>query len=248
MENFWDTYETIPYGLGFKLFDGYHLGWLAMALVLCFSLCLLYRGLADNERRGLLLLLAALMVLDEVFKLAGVLAVNGFRISYLPLHLCSINIFISLSYTIRQTKFTSEMLYACSLPGAAVALLFPGWSELPFFNFIHLHSFTVHLLLLAFALLPLTTGELKPDIRQLPVCALCLVVASPFLYVINKASDSNFFFLNLPTFGFFIFIEEEFGYWAYIASLAAMFLLVWLIMYLPWIAIKQKEKKRLLSN
>ena len=63
------------------------------------------------------------------------------------------------------------------------ALLFPSWATLPFPNLMHLHSFTVHTLLVAYPVMLLLAGELRPSARYIPQCLVLLVV---LWYIVGK--------------------------------------------------------------
>ena len=94
MQHFWDTVDTIPAGMGFSYFHPFHLCWLGGIALAIFALCRLYRQSDADRRQRIRRCLALLTVADELFKDAGLLIGGNFDPSYLPLHLCSINIFL----------------------------------------------------------------------------------------------------------------------------------------------------------
>ncbi len=93
MEYFLETSGSIVDGVGFALFDGLHLGWLGAFLVITVASCVYYRGLSNDKRRIWRYVIAALMLADELFKHLCLIAGGNWAPEYLPLHLCSINIF-----------------------------------------------------------------------------------------------------------------------------------------------------------
>lgn len=196
MRYFWDTIETIPPGQGFSLFGATHLATLALFVLLAAVMCRVYRA-ADAARRGRIRrLLAVLLLADELFKHAGLLLGGNWMLDYLPLHLCSINIFLVALYALRPSNALANFLYAVCLPGALAALLTPTWQSLPVCNFMFLHSTTVHYLLALFPLLLLTSGELTRQARAIPkILALLCAMALP-LWVFDRAFGVNFMFLN----------------------------------------------------
>ena len=99
------------------------------------------------------------------------------------------------------------------IPGALAALLFPSWAALPFANFMHLHSFTVHTLLVAYPVVLLVNGDIKPTIKALPKCLGLLSAFGVFALLFNIAFDENFMFLMYAEPGNPLYIFEElFGY------------------------------------
>ena len=243
-DNFLDTSETIPEGLGFYQFGIIHLSWLvATLLIVIVSVCF-YRKMKIRNQRIFLISIALLLLVVELFKLTVLFVGNRFEWDYLPLHLCSMNIFIVLSHAWRPTKFKAEFLYAVCLPGAVAALLFPGWPSLPLVNFFHIHSFTAHALLLLYPIL-LLAGGFKPNYRLLPKCFLLLLIVSPVLYVLNKILDTNFMFLNIPGTGNpLVIFEKWFGNPGYITGFFVILAIVWTVLYMP-VAIKEKKKEQL---
>ncbi len=117
---FFRTYETIPPGAGFPQFGACHLLWLLFAAVLWAAACLWYRRAPDGARRYFRLFIAGCMLLGEALKQSILLATGTFHWSYLPLHLCSINIFVCAAHALRPRRFAEEFLYAVCLPG-------PSW-------------------------------------------------------------------------------------------------------------------------
>ena len=87
VEHFWDTVDTIGEGFGFSLFGARHLVTLALYIGFAALSCKLYKA-ADEKKR------AQLLLADEAFKQIGLQIGGNFSWDYLPLHLCSINIFL----------------------------------------------------------------------------------------------------------------------------------------------------------
>ena len=124
MEHFWKTVEVIPEGIGFDHYGTLHLCWLAAFVLLTVLNCVLYRKLGQKGRKIWRIAVAALLVLDEVYKQIP-LFVNGyFTLGYLPLHLCSINIFVIAFHALKPNKTVGNFLYTVCIPGAMAALLF----------------------------------------------------------------------------------------------------------------------------
>ena len=230
--------------VGFKLFDATHLTELAVLAAVAVVMGLLYHRMGEKARRNTLNVIAALCIADELFKHIGCLAVDQYSWGYLPLHLCSINIFVILAYVIKPSDLKAEILYALSIPGAAIALISPSWTKLPLLNFMHLHSYTIHLLLVLFPIL-LLAGGFRPSYKRLPKVLLCLACAAAFIYPLNKLLDTNFMFLNgTDNNPILVFFENIFGNPGYLIGLPILLVVIWTLMYLPWIISDRRRAKK----
>lgn len=165
MQYFLDTIETIPEGQGFSSFGPVHLAWLAGFVVFAIACSLFYRNSSQARRKHIRWLFAALLLADEAFKIVCLLVGGNYRASYLPLHMCSINIFLIALHALRPTRLVDNFLYAVCIPAALAALLFPTWVSLPPANFMHLHSFTVHILLATYPIMLTAGRDIRPQAK-----------------------------------------------------------------------------------
>ena len=195
MKYFLDTVDTIESNVGFAAFGELHLIWLAVFMAAVILNILLFRKLTAKGRDLWKKIVAALIVLDEIFKMVMLIIGDRYTAGYLPLHLCSINILIVSVHAWKPTKAVGAFLYTVCIPGAIAALLFPSWAALPLGNFMHLHSFTVHILLALYPLVLAANGELEITLRNIPKCLLLLVSMAIPIYLINMVLDTNFMFL-----------------------------------------------------
>lgn len=189
-----ETSDTIAPGLGFSHFDQTHLAWLGFLLVLTVISCLIYRRLGEAGRKRMRLGFAAGLMADELFKYVILLAGGTWTADYLPLHLCSVNIFIIAIHAVKPSKLLGNFLYTVCFPAAMAALLFPSWTKLPFPNLMHIHSFVAHCILALYPVM-LLSGGFRPEISYVPRCLLLLVgLCIPGL-IVNLLLDCNFMFL-----------------------------------------------------
>lgn len=236
--------ETVPEGLGFPLLGLGHVLWLASIGVVAAIVCRRYNCSDAKGKQRIRWILSVLMFADELLKMAALSATGSYTASYLPLHLCSINMFVCLWYTIHPTAMAAEILYALCLPGACIALCVPTWQGLPFLNLMSIHSFSVHGLLVLYSLLGLTSGELKPNIRHLWMPIAFVGALTPALYWFNCRFDTNFMFLNWTENN--IVLETVYniaGPGLYILGLAILATMVWVILYLPWSIVPVMKKR-----
>lgn len=195
MQYFLETSETIAPGLGFAHYDATHIVWLVVTAITLIANCIVYRKLTEKGRSIWKKVVAVLLIADELFKMIVLFIGGRYTASYLPLHLCSLNIFMIALHAWRPSETLDNFLYTICIPGALAALLFPSWSTLPPSSGMHLHSFTVHILLLMYPLVLFVGREIRPDIRMLPKSFGLLFAMVIPIYGVNLLLNTNFMFL-----------------------------------------------------
>lgn len=195
MEHFLDTEGTIGKGLGFPVFGAVHLIWLALAVLIIGVSCLYYRKLSEQGKDRWKKTVAVLLIFDEIFKLSLLIVGGNFTKNYLPLHLCNINIMVIAYHAWKPNAMVGSFLYGICIPATLAALIFPSWEKLPVMNFMHLHSFTLHILLALYPAVLTVNGEIKPRARDIPKCLMMLIALAAIIYCVNLLLDTNFFFL-----------------------------------------------------
>ena len=241
MEHFWKTVEVIPEGIGFAHYGALHLCWLAAFAVVAVLNCILYRKLGQKGRKIWRIVVASLLVLDEIYKQIP-LFVNGlFTLGYLPLHLCSINIFVIAFHALKPTKSVGNYLYTVCIPGAMAALLFPTWNALPGANYMLIHSFTVHILLALYPIVLTVSGEIKPELKELPKALLLLTGLAAFALICNLLMDANFMFLMYADPGNPLYLFKEL-WGSHLLGFPVIITGVLLVMHTPWLIAKKIKK------
>ena len=232
MQYFMDTTETIPEGVGFAHFGPLHWIELGFCVLLALACALLYRKAGEKTRKNIRVTFAALLILDEVFKHVMLLAGGRWTTEYLPVHLCSINLFLVAFHARKPSKAVSDFLYCICLPAAVAALLFPSWNALPLANFMHLHSLSVHILLAIYPLMLLSGGEVSRNPRQIPKCLLILLGLAGVALIVNLIFDTNFMFLMYaPDNNPLKWFETTMGH--HLIGFPIIITAVLLVMYLP---------------
>ena len=229
---FFMTSDTIPTGVGFQAFGLTHILWLLAGLLLCIWACIFYRKLPTDKRKPMLTILGALIFLLEVVKDLVLIAVQEFSWENLPFHLCGINILLIGFDVIKQSKVVRSFLYYFCIPGAALALFFPNWTEMPVLNFFHIHSFVIHILLVMYPLLLVTTGQAATDLKSALQGTLLLIGMAIPVYFLNLLWDTNFMFLMEPDSGNPLeMFEQLLG--SHLWGFPILLPVVILLMYLP---------------
>lgn len=243
MEYFLDTTETIISGVGFTHYDILHILWLVLFAGVTIANIIYYRKASPEKRSQWRKIIAALLVADELFKMAGLFMGGNYQLSYLPLHLCSINIFVIAYHSFKPNRLLDSILYTVCIPGALAALLFPSWTKLPLANFMHIHSFTVHILLALYPIVLTCGKDIRPKVQDIPKCVGILLITAVPIYLINLLLDTNFMFLmeadaNNPLYIF----KQLFGshLWGFPIIIAGILI----VMFTPWYLYDRKLNKR----
>ncbi|MEG0472791.1 MAG: YwaF family protein [Solibacillus sp.] len=217
---------------GFTLFDFTHIIWLAsISIVLIFLLYLYKFSTIVNQPIYLKSVFWSLLLL-ECAKQLFLLVQGNYSYWSPPLHLCGLGIFIMGWHAYFESRTTATLLYALTLPGAAIALLFPGWTADPVGSFLHVHSFLFHALLLAFIIPLLVTKQLDLRWKDLWRAVIFLTLIVPPIYLYNSHFQTNFMFLNRPVSGTPLqWLFDAFGASGYLVSLALVMGIYWCIAY-----------------
>lgn len=238
-----DTTQTVPEGVGFPMYGVTHLVWLTVILIFIAGSCAVYRGLRSTQREKMRLLYAGLLLADELYKYIVLIIGDRWLADYLPLHLCSVNLFLIAIHAVRPGKLLDNFLYTVCIPGAAAALLFPSWTSLPFPNLMHLHSFTIHALLVAYPVMLTFAGEIRPSARYIPKCVVLTVLLSIPGLIVNILYGSNFMFLNYAEPGNPLYIFEQL-WGSHLLGLPVLIAGVILIMHGPRLLLKPVLERR----
>ena len=236
-----ETEETIAPGLGFSPFGPCHLLWLAAFLAFTVLCCAVYRKLDVTGRQKMRFMLATAVVADELLKMAVLLIGGNYMARYLPLHLCSINIFLIVWHAVRPNRTLDNFLYTVCMPAAIFPLLTPTWHALPPTSLMHIHSFTVHILLATYPIILLVGRDIRPDPRYLHKCLGLLCGLALVAYGANLLFDTNFMFLmEAPAGTPLMWFEEACG--NHLVGFPVIIVLLLLVMYAPWLVRLLKKR------
>lgn len=224
--------------------DSYSLGhfiWLGLLFFLIFFLGKKYRAADEDKRKKIRIAIASLIMLDEIVKDIIMPITGQWDWSFLPLHLCSISVFVVFIHALTGNRILEEYTYAITLPTASMAMAFPDWTgALPCMNLMCIHSFSIHLLLVLYPCLLLYGGFIpsaKQLFRLIPIVAFLAFV----MYFVNGALGTNFFFVNGGGDGNpLTFLEKYIGGW-YRLAFPVIAAICWIPMYLPF---RNKAKTR----
>lgn len=241
MTYFFDTVETIPAGVGFGAYTVLHFVWLAVLVAVCVLGSLLYCRLHERGRKTMRQAVAIGLIADELIKQIPLIITGRWLPDYLPLHLCSVNIFLIAWHAWRGGTSIGGFLYTVCIPGALAAMLFPTWDSLPGWNLMCIHSFTVHILLILYPVMLTAGKDIRPNWRHTHKYMLILLCMAAIVYIVNILLDTNFFFLisadpGNPLYWF----EENWG--SHLLGFPVIVAAVLLVMQTPFAVLEKKKK------
>ncbi len=238
MEYFWRQQDDIPAGMGYPLFGAAHLLSVGITLIVVAVLVLVISKQEDARQRRFLKTLPLFMVFMEICKDSFLVAVHRFGIGYLPLHICSIGIFIFLLREWLPWEWAKEVFgeiaFIIIMPASIAALLFADWTVYyPVLNFMNLYSYVWHGLLILYPVLLKVRGDIRPSIRNIRYVLIFLCVVVPPIYLFDKRFGCNYFFVNWPVAGSPLeFMASFMGNPGYLLGYAGLTVAVILAMYL----------------
>lgn len=239
---FFMSKDTVPEGVGFSTFGVGHLIWLVGIIAAIILATVIYKRLDEKGRKIMRLAVGGIILFLEISKNFYHIIMGEFSYGYLPFHLCGINILLIAFDMIKPTKIVRNFLYYFSIAGATLALVFPNWTQLPFWNLSCLHSFSIHGFLVMYPILLIAGGELTPDVKTMPKCIGLLVLMAIPIYFMNMAWDTNFMFLMHPDKGNPLeLFEKLLG--SHLWGFPILLPVVMGIMYIPILILKKIRSK-----
>lgn len=227
------SFETeIPYGLGFRLYGIKHLLWLAGILLFLLSFCLYFRRQNDRRKNNLLNLIVILALCFTLGQDTILTATDKMNIRMLPFHLCDLATFIYLIQRLYRSRFLGEISACLLMPGALSAILFPEWTRYPMLNFMTIHGFLYHTLIVLYPLLLLCDRQICPRLSHIWQPVVFLVCLVPPIYLFDTVFQSNYMFLRYAPAGSPIkLLENLMGNPGYLLGYAGMIFLLLLLVY-----------------
>ncbi|MGN0394425.1 MAG: TIGR02206 family membrane protein [Coprococcus sp.] len=233
MFDYYFTYwDDLPEDTGFELFGITHITWLIViaAGVICGIKYYMDSGL--HRKRKIRYICAFVLILMEVYKYSVLIATGNMTFQHIPLHLCGMAVIIEVLYLFLSGKVFGELMCIVAMPGACAALIFPDWTRYPVINFMNIHSFIIHGILVMIPLMIMLSGEYTPEITNIYNVIIFFVVTIPIVYVINIWQNTNFMFLMQPSRDSpFENIYESYGYVTYMTVYGIVTVLVIALMY-----------------
>ncbi len=201
MKNFFMFETEYPAGSGFVPFGPCHLIWLFCIAVFTGITAYWYKNQEEEGQRKAEHVLGILFPVIAVYRDLVLMLTGHFSKGFLPFHLCSMALWIAVIYIWTKNRFWGIIYVLLCVPGAAGALLFPNWDAYPFFNYMHIHGFFSHGLIVAFGIWLIAAGRVIPCWRDFWMPVVFGIVGFFIIHWLNGMLGTNFWFLDNPSHG-----------------------------------------------
>lgn len=240
MNMFFAYKDNLAAGSGYELYSAEHIIWILATFGFVFAMvAAIYfaRGcLNGRQRQGRILAILAVLALSlEIGK--DIIAVrSGADIDkILPLHLCSLSMFVNPLFLIfcdtKAGKFFASISVSLLLPGEIIGVLCPNWNNYPAFSYINAVGFLTHGIGIAIAIGILMSGFV-PTVRSF--CGIPVFMAAVLgpIYFFDIYCKHNYAFLSHGPKGTFLrIIEKQIGTETYRKLYPAALLMMALCMH-----------------
>lgn len=231
-DDYFTYWDDLSEDSGFELFSLTHITWLIVIAVGIICGIKFYIDSSVLKRRKIRLVFSGILIGMELYKDSVLTITGNMDFQYLPFQLCGLAVIIEILYLIHPGKFLGEIMCIVALPGAFAALIFPDWIRYPVVNFMCLHSFIIHGILVMIPLMIMLSGEFMPKLSNIYKVLILFVVTVPIIYVINVWQDTNFMFLRWPSGNSpFEDVYVKYGYGTYMIVYGIVVVLVVFGMY-----------------
>lgn len=157
-------------------------------------------------------------------------------VEMLPLHLCTMSVLVEFAAVISENATLKEFSYAVSLPGAVASIITPLMGPYPLCSYYYLEFAATHTILVTLPLLWIFVDGFRPDYHRLPSCFAILLLFAGIAAIVNQAIGSNYMFLSYAPAGTPLEIFEQWcGTPGYLFPTFLLLLIVWVVLYIPWI-------------
>lgn len=223
-----------PSGGPFVLFSSAHWAAILAIALLNLSFLLLRRRAAPQTLRLVRYTMAAILIINELAWHIWNYSVGQWTVqTMLPLHLCSVFVFLSAYMLVKSSYPIYEFAYFLGIGGATQAILTPDLGNYAFPHFRYFQTFISHGLIVSAAVYMTLVVGWRPTWRSYGRVLLWSNVYMIFVGIVNTLIGSNYMYIaHKPETASLI---DVLGPWPwYILSLEAIGFTLFLLLYLPF--------------
>jgi hypothetical integral membrane protein (TIGR02206 family) len=218
----------------FLLFAPPHLIALSMIFLLNSSFFWLKQHFSLKKRAVFRFILAGILILNELAHHLWTFLTDQWTIqTMLPLHLCSLLVFLSALALLTKSHRIYEFVYFLGIGGALQALLTPDLGIYGFLHFRFFQSFIAHGSIITTAIYLTVIEQFRPTPKSPQRVILALTLYALFVGLINSFLKSNYLFVcQKPAAKSLL---DAFGPWPqYLFIVWGLAVILILVLYLPF--------------
>lgn len=232
-------FPCMTFGPGVKAMEAFSVQHIA-ALLIILTVCLfpvIFRRIFDGERirrafrYGLAILIA--FQLSALYIWYAVSGEGSVSIS-LPIQLCDVSQLLAIVMLVRERQRIMEILYYWGAGGAIQALLTPDMGNYDFPHFVFWQFFLSHCLILLTCCYMIAVEHFRPSRGSVIRTFVFTNLYAGCILPINRLTGGNYLFLSEKPAGGSLL--DFLGPWPwYLLSLEGVALLVFTLLYLPFV-------------
>lgn len=229
-------YFTPDYtGAPFVLFNAPHLAALGVIFLIALSFVFARKLWNENTRRNFRYFLAGWLVVWELSWHVWNLAYGTWTIqTMLPLHLCSVFVWLSVYMLIKKNYPIFEIAYFLGIGGALQALLTPDAAQYGFPHFRAFQTFASHGGIVLAGLYMTIVEGYRPTLKSFKRVIIWTNIYMVFVFILNLAIGSNYLFIgHKPEFPTLIDMLAPWPW--YILQLEVIAFVILGVMYIPFL-------------
>lgn len=213
-----------------------HLISIALILICCISLLLCRKFFAsDRSKRNFRYVFAVFIAVQQasIYIYYTVSGEWSMEVT-LPLQLCDVSLFLAIAVLLTKRQVLSELLYFWGVGGATQAILTPDIGPYTFPHFVFYQFFVSHAVILLTCIYMISAEGFRPSRKSVPRTFLITNLYALLIFPVNLLTRGNYLFLSRKPEGGTLL--DVLGPWPwYILSLEAVALLLFILLYLPFI-------------
>ena len=261
LQKFYDFYlNTLkPYivadyeGKPFTLFDNIHLITLGVIAIIVLLIIISRNKISERKKEDIRDTMAAILIVNEIsWHLWAYFYSEWTLDKMLPLHICSILVWLSAWMLIKKSYRIYEFAYFLGIGGALQALLTPDAGIYGFPHYRFFQTFISHGFIIIAAIYMTIVEEMRPTWKSILRVAIFTNIYMAAVYGINTLLGSNYLYLNhkpptasildmLPDWPMYILYMEGIG----LATILVLYLPYLLKDTITWIRMRFSGKSRL---
>jgi hypothetical integral membrane protein (TIGR02206 family) len=184
-----------PYG-PFVLFDARHLTAIGIIILINLLIIIFRKRFSPRLKTAMRWGMAAILIIDEIGWHSWNFTTGQWNIqTMLPLHLCSVFVFLNSAMLILRNYSIYEFAYLLGISGALQAVLTPDAGQYGFPHFRFFQVFISHGFIITSAVFMTAVEGFRPTWKSIPRVLGWSAVYAAVVEVINFAIGSNYLFI-----------------------------------------------------